>query len=82
MFCFLWVNIFYYYFLLAVLGLCCCTGFPLVAVNGEHSLVVHGLLIVVATLVVEHELWGTQTTVVASWDCQILFSIYLHLGFL
>ena len=37
MFCFLWANIYYYYYylFLAVLGLCC---FPLVAVNGEYSL--------------------------------------------
>ena len=33
---------------LAVLGLCCCVGYSLI--------VVHGLLIVVASLVVEHKL--------------------------
>ena len=39
-------------FILAVLGLHCCVDFSLVAVSGDSSLVaVHGLLIVVASLV-------------------------------
>ena len=43
--------------LLAVLGLCCCMGFSLVAVRGGYSLVlVCGLIIMVASLVVEHGL--------------------------
>ena len=42
---------------LAVLGLHCCVGFSLVAVNGGYSLVaVHGLLTAVASLVGEHRL--------------------------
>ena len=41
---------------LAVLGLCCCVGFSLVVASGGCSLVVHGLLIVVADLVAEHRL--------------------------
>ena len=42
---------------LTVLGLLCCTGFSLVAGNRGHSLVVaRGLLMVVASLVVEHRL--------------------------
>ena len=51
-------------------------GFSLVAVNREYSLVVLGLLIAAASLVAEHGLWGTQTSVVASWDYGILFSIH------
>ena len=44
-------------FFLAVLGLCCCVGFSLVVENGDYSLVVvRGLLIVAASLVVEHRL--------------------------
>ena len=40
---------------LAVLGLCCCTGFSLVVVIGGYSLVaVHGLLIAVASLFAGH----------------------------
>ena len=39
---------------LAVLGLCCCTGFSLVVASGGYSPVaVPGLLIVVASLVAE-----------------------------
>ena len=42
---------------LAVLGRLCCMGFPLVAASRGCSLVlVHGLLIVVASLVAEHRL--------------------------
>ena len=42
------------YLFLAVLGLCCCTGFSLVVASGGYSPVaVHGLLIVVASLVAE-----------------------------
>ena len=44
------------YLLFAVPGLCCCTGFSLVAVSRGYSLVaMHRLLIVVASLVVEHK---------------------------
>ena len=42
-----------------MLGLCCCAGFSLAAASGGYSLVaVHGLLIAVASLVVEHRLQG------------------------
>ena len=42
---------------LVVLGLCCCTGFSLVVVSGDYSLVaVRRLLIVMASLVAEHRL--------------------------
>ena len=48
------------YLLLAALGLCCCVqAFSLVASRGYYLVAVHGLLIVVASLVVEHidSLW-------------------------
>ena len=52
-FCYLKKNNLIY--LLTVLGLRCCSGFSLVAVSRGYSLVaVHGLLIEVASLVVEH----------------------------
>ena len=55
---FLMLYLFTYLFL-AVLGLHCCTGFSLVVVSGGYSPAgVHGLFIVVASLVVEHGLWG------------------------
>ena len=42
-----------------MLGLCCCAGFSPAAASGGYSLVaVHGLLIAVASLVVEHRLQG------------------------
>jgi len=50
------LNNFIYLFL-AVLGLCCCTGFSLVAADGAYFLVVVSrLLIAVASLVAEHRL--------------------------
>ena len=54
------------FFFLALLGLRCCTGFPLIAASGGYSLVaVCGLLIVVASIVAEHGLQGAQASVVA-----------------
>ena len=50
-------NNFIFYLFLAVLGLHCCAGFSLVAASRGYSLVTaHKLLIVVASLVVEHGL--------------------------
>ena len=50
---------------LAILGLCFCDRFFLVVASGSYSLVVvRGLLIAVASLVVEHGPWGTWTSVV------------------
>ena len=44
---------------LVVLGLPCCVGFSLAVASGGYSLVaVHGLLIAVASLAVEHRLQG------------------------
>ena len=52
-------NINFTYLFLAVLGLCCCGSFSLVAESRCSSLVmVRGLLIVVASLAGEHELEG------------------------
>ena len=52
---FLKIYLFIYFFCAGSLLLC--TGFSLVAVNGDYPLVVvHGLLVVVACLVVEHGL--------------------------
>ena len=45
------------YLFLAMLGLRCSSGFSLVAESGGYSLVgVHGLLIVVVSLAMEHRL--------------------------
>ena len=45
------------YLFLAVLGLCCCTGFPLLTVSRDCSLaVVCGLLTVVVSLTAGHRL--------------------------
>ena len=52
---------------LAVLGLCCCTGFSLVVASGGFSLVeVHRLLVVVTSPVAEHRLQGIQVSVAAA----------------
>ena len=49
--------LFMIYLFVAVLGLCCCEVFSLVAASGDASLaVVPGLFITVASLVVEHRL--------------------------
>ena len=55
-FFFFFINLFIYLFL-AVLGLCCCVrAFSSCGEWGLLFVVVHGLLIVVASLVVEHSL--------------------------
>ena len=47
-----------------MLGLDCCKGFSLVVVSGCSSVaVVHGLLIVVASLAAEDGLWDVQASV-------------------
>ena len=59
--------LFIFLILLAVLGLCGCTGFSLVVADGTSSLVeVHGLLIAVASLVPERGLSGAQASVVGA----------------
>ena len=55
--CKIFEYFFFLYLSLAALGLHCHAGFSLVAASGELlSSVVHGFLIVVASLVVEHRL--------------------------
>ena len=53
---FFFKNLFIYLFLV-VLGLQCCTGFSLVVLSGDFSVVAsHRLLIMVVYLIVEHGL--------------------------
>ena len=55
-------NFLFIYIIMIGLGLCCCTGFSLVAASGGYSVIaVGGLLIVVASVVAEHGFWGAQT---------------------
>ena len=64
LFCFL---IYVWLFILALLGLHCCTDFSLVVVSGRWSAaVVRGLLIAAASLVVERRLWGTRASVIVA----------------
>ena len=52
---------------LAVLGLCCCMGFPLiVASRGYSPVTVNGLLIEVASLVAEQGLKAAHVSVTAA----------------
>ena len=57
------------YLFMAVLGLCCCICFSLVAANGDYSLVTrYGFLVAVASLVVACRfpyLWHVGSEVVA-----------------
>ena len=48
---------------MVLLGLHGCTGFSLVASEGCSLVAVHRLFFVVASLIVEHRLWGTWTSV-------------------
>ena len=49
-----------------MLGLHCCSGFSLIAESRGYSLgAMCGLLIAVASLVVEHRLYGTSASVAA-----------------
>ena len=51
---------------MALLGIHRCMVFPLVAVSGGYAIAVLWLLIAVASLMVEHGLWGTRASVVAA----------------
>ena len=52
---------------LAMLGLGCCVGFPLITGSGSYSpVVVHRFLTAAASLVAEHGLKGTQAAAVAA----------------
>ena len=50
-----------------MLGLRCCVGFSLAVASGVCSLVAGlGLLLAVAALIMEHQLWGVQASVLAA----------------
>ena len=58
---------------MAVLGLCCCVGFSLVAVSSFSLVLVCGLLTAVLSLAIEHGLWSTWTSVAMApglWDTE------------
>ena len=56
------------YLLLTVLGLRCCVGFSLAVASGVCSLVAGlGLLLAVAALIMEHQLWGVQASTCSKW---------------
>ena len=58
---------FIYFLFSVVLGLCCCTGFSLAAVNWGYSLVeVHRLLIAVASPIDEQGLCGALASVIVA----------------
>ena len=76
------LDSFIYLFILAVLGLRCCTGSSLVAGSGGHSpAVACGPLIAVAPLVAEHGLWGPQASVAAQQGLRSCGSWALEHGF-
>ena len=54
------------YLFLTVLGLHCCAGFSFVSASRGYSLVVHWLLIVVASLVVEHICCGALASLISA----------------
>ena len=54
-------NFHFIYLIMVVLGLCCCTGFSLVAASGGYSVVAVGRLLIVVAFVAEHGFWGAQT---------------------
>ena len=50
-----------------MLGLCCCSGFSLVAESRDYSpVVLNGLLTVVASLVLDYGLCGAWASIVAA----------------
>ena len=53
-------------FFLAVLGLCCCSGFSPVMASGGHCLVVVCRLLIVVASLVEHRLWSVWASVVSA----------------
>ena len=64
-----------------MLDLCCCTGFFLVAESRCYSVIaVCGLLVVVASLVTEHRLWGALDSVVVAPELQSRDSIVGCMG--
>ena len=65
-----------------MLGLLLCEGFSLVVQSRGCSLVaICGLLVMVASLVVEHEAVGTGSVVVTQGpSCSVACGIFLHQG--
>ena len=54
-----------------MLGLPCCTGFPLAGVSGGYSLIaVCRLLIGVNSLVAEHDFWAVRVSVAAAQEAE------------
>ena len=70
---------FIYVFILAVLGLCCYTGFSLVVGSGGYSLVVHRLL-VMASLEAWLLLSMGSAVVVYELSCSSTCRIFPHQG--
>ena len=52
------------YVFLAVLGLCCCSGFSLVVTSRDSFLVAMGGLLILVASLVAHGLWGAWASVV------------------
>ena len=62
-----------------MLGLLCSVGFSLVAASGGHYLlVVPRLLTVVASLVVEHGLYGAGLRSCSSWALDQVWTVVVH----
>ena len=71
-----WKVGFWFFIFLAVLGLCCCVDFSLVAVSRGCSLgAVHGLFTVVASPVVEQGLPSCWTSVAVAWAREHRFRV-------
>ena len=72
-----------FYSFLVVSCLHCCVWLSLVAVSGDYSLIiVHRLLIAVASLVAEHRLLGVRAPVVAAHrlSCSLACRIFPDIG--
>ena len=72
------MNLINWFMILAVLGLLCCTRFSLIVASRGYFLVtVLGLLIAVASLVLEHKLKGVRASIIwahglSSCSCWVL----------
>ena len=69
------------YLFLAVLGLCCCMDFSLVAESGSNSLVIVCRLLIVMASLVKHGLRNTDSRVVAHrFGCSIACGVFPDQG--